>query len=78
MDIMKINALNDDAANRFRNNLTETQVEFKQLGSAFLIPKGTGYIQPKAFDGLWIGADANIEIQPINPDFDLKQELYVH
>lgn len=78
MEIMKINTLNEDAKNRFRKNLTETQVEFKQLGTAFLIPEHTGTFYPKAFDGLWTGVDANIEIQKLNPDFDLHQELYVH
>lgn len=76
--MMKINTLNDEATKLFRANLIESQVAFKQLGTAFLIPEDTGTHNPSAFSGLWIGVDANIEIQEICPVYDASQELYKH
>ncbi len=76
--MQKINTLNDNAETTLKNNLIESNIPFKQLGSAFLLPDDLFIYNLNALDGLWIGYQANIEIQEINKDFDLTQNLYCH
>lgn len=65
MELMKINTLSEAATQIFRRNLTNEGAPFKQLGSAFVIPKNVSYFHPNSFDGLWQGYEANIEIQDV-------------
>lgn len=77
MELFKVNTLTEAATNLLRENLIEMAVDFKQLGTAFLMPEKTGWYKPDVFKGLWIGTDANMEIEEVN-DFDRAQELYRH
>lgn len=77
MERMKVNTLNTEATNLFRNNLINSKAKFKQLGTAFVVDEAVSYFHPDVFNGLWQGVDANIELQDIG-DFDRNVEMYVH
>lgn len=77
MECMKVNTLNENATHLFHQNLVNEQILFKQLGTAFIIPENTASFHPNSFNGLWIGHDANIELEELSA-FDKSQELYVH
>lgn len=76
MSIMKINTLNEEAQHIFHSNLVREGAAFAEFGSAFLVDSNLAMHHRNAFDGLWQGCDANIEIQELT-DFDLKQELKI-
>lgn len=78
MEHLKINTLNNDATQLLRSNLINAQVAFKQLGSAFVLVDSIHLYYQNVFDGLWIGFNANMEIQEINNNFDLKEPIYIH
>ncbi len=77
MERMKVNTLNNEATTLFRKNLINSKAEFKQLGSAFIVDELVSSFHPDAFNGLWQGYDANIEIQDIE-DYDQSVSMYVH
>lgn len=72
MDITKVNTLTADATNILRDNLTDENVKFKQFGSAFVFDQDKTRYNADVFDGLWVGFNANIELQEAN-DFDRKE-----
>ena len=77
MKHIKINTLNQSATDILRANLVKKEVPFKQLGTAFILIDSIHLYYQKVFKGLWLGADANMELQELNKD-DLKNEIYVH
>lgn len=77
MERMKVNTLDNEATNLFRNNLINSRAAFKQLGTAFVVDQNVSMLHPDAFDGLWQGFDANIELQDIE-HYDQNVEMYIH
>ena len=74
MSIMKIYTLNEEAQHIFHSNLVREGAAFAKFGTAFLVDSNLAMQYRNAFDGLWQGYNANIEMQELT-DFDLKQEL---
>ena len=75
---LKIYTLSDYSKQLLRKNLIDAAVPFAQAGTAFLLPDINTFDHRKVYDGLWIGADANIEMQEIATDFDRTEPLVIH
>lgn len=74
---VKINTLNEKATITLRDNLIDKKIPFEQKGTAFLVDKLDIMLQPHVFNGLWVGADGNInEEYPTNED--QQTSLYLH
>lgn len=68
MSLLKVNACQDNSVEILRSNLIRDQVAFKQTGTAFLVDGLDAMLHPKIFDNLWIGFNANIELQDVSAD----------
>lgn len=79
MEHLKVNTLNENATTLLRNNLIKKSVPFKQLGTAFVfVNDNLKLYYLNIFKGLWLGANANMKIENVNYEYDLKDPIYIH